>query len=177
MTQQIAWQVTLVLMTVIAFGFAFVAINSGRRNEDYAPLQKRAYRFRTRLFWTLAFVLIPVMIYTLFDLPYGTGGTRSSAGPAQIIQAKSYQWRWDLSVDRVATGQSVEFHITSADVNHGFGLYDPDMHLVAQAQAMPGYVNKVRHTFSKEGTYKVLCLEYCGIAHHNMITEIKVGAQ
>jgi cytochrome c oxidase subunit II len=80
-----------------------------------------------------------------------------------------------LSHNRVPIGQTVEFHVTSADINHGFALYDPEMHLVAQTQAMPGYTNKLNYTFSRAGTYKVLCLEYCGIAHHNMIAEIKVG--
>lgn len=177
MAQQIAWQITLVLTTLIAFAFVYVAINSGRREEDYAPLQKRAYRARTRLFWALVAMFVPAMIYTLFALPYGAGGARDGAGPVQIIQAKSYQWRWELSLDRVAPGQAVEFHVTSADVNHGFALYDPDMRLVAQTQAMPGYVNRVRYTFSRSGAYRILCLEYCGAAHHNMIAEIRVGAQ
>ena len=64
--------------------------------------------------------------------------------------------------------------VTSADVNHGFGIYDADLRLVAQTQAMPGYTNRLRHTFAAEGTYRVLCMEYCGLVHHNMITEIKV---
>jgi cytochrome c oxidase subunit II len=80
-----------------------------------------------------------------------------------------------LSRSQVPVGQSVEFHVTSADVNHDFAIYDPGMHVVAQTQAMPGYTNKLDYTFSKPGTYKILCLEYCGIAHHNMMSEIKVG--
>jgi cytochrome c oxidase subunit 2 len=175
MSQQIAWQVSLVLMTLVALGFAYVAINSGAREEDYAPLQKRAYGLRTKLFWALVLVFGPVMIYTLLDLPYDAGRARSNSGAVQVVQATGYQWRWELSRDRVAKDQPVEFRVTSADVNHGFGIYDPDMHLVAQTQAMPGYTNIVRYTFSKEGTYRILCMEYCGIAHHNMMTEIKVG--
>ncbi|HUX30252.1 MAG TPA: cytochrome C oxidase subunit II [Thiobacillus sp.] len=163
-------------MTLVAFGFAFVAINSGTREEDYAPLQKRAYRLRTRLFWALVLVFGPVMIYTLVDLPYDAGRAGSEAGAVQVVEATGYQWRWELSRDHVAKDQPVEFRVTSADVNHGFGIYGPDMHLVAQTQAMPGYTNVVRYTFSKEGTYRILCLEYCGVAHHNMMAEFKVGA-
>ena len=176
MSQQIAWQVSLVLMTLVAFGFAFVAINSGTREEDYAPLQKRAYRLRTRLFWVLVLVFGPVMIYTLLDLPYDASRAGSKTGAAQVVEATGYQWRWELSRERVAKDQPVEFRVTSADVNHGFGIYDADMHLLAQTQAMPGYTNIVRYTFGHEGTYKILCLEYCGLAHHNMMTEIKVSA-
>ena len=71
----------------------------------------------------------------------------------------------------------MQFRVSSADINHGFALYDPEMRLVAQTQAMPGYTNTLNYTFDRAGTYKVLCLEYCGIAHHNMVSEIKVSDQ
>jgi cytochrome c oxidase subunit 2 len=61
-------------------------------------------------------------------------------------------------------------------VNHGFALYDPDMRIVAQTQAMPGYTNVLRYTFREPGVYRVLCLEYCGVGHHEMTAEIKVSA-
>lgn len=175
--QQIAWLLSIALMALVAMAFAFVALNSGARAADYKPLQLRAYRIRARLFWVLVLVFGPAMIYTLLDLPYGAGQARAdgSGPPAVAIDARGFQWRWELSRDHVPVGQAVEFRVTSADINHGFALYDPDMRLVAQTQAMPGYTNKLNHTFGKAGTYKVMCLEYCGIAHHNMIAEIKVG--
>jgi cytochrome c oxidase subunit 2 len=176
MFQQITWQISLVLMVLIALGFAFVALNSGTREEDYAPLTKRAYGLRTKLFWVLVFTLGPAMIYTLLDLPYDTSRAANKGGEVQVIDAVAYQWRWELSRDQVAKDQPVEFRVTSADVNHGFGIYDANMRLVAQTQAMPGYTNTIRHTFREEGTYQILCMEYCGVAHHNMIAKIKVGS-
>jgi len=175
--QPIAWQLSLVLMTLVAFAFAFAAINSGRREDDYTPLQKRAYRLRKRLFWALVLVFGPAMIYTLLELPYGAGRAHGGAGAAQLVEATGYQWRWELSRDEVVAGEPVEFRVTSADVNHGFGIYDANLHLVAQTQAMPGYTNTLRHTFGEPGTYRILCMEYCGIAHHNMMTEIRVVAR
>ena len=175
--QQIAWQLWLVLMTLVALGFAWVAINSGHREEDYTPLQKRAYRLRTWLFWGIVLLFGPVMIYTLMDLPYTAGHADNGSGEVQVVDATGYQWRWELSRDHVVTGQPVEFRITSADVNHGFGIYDANLHLVAQTQAMPGYTNTIRHTFSEPGTYRVLCREYCGVAHHNMMSAITVENQ
>jgi cytochrome c oxidase subunit II len=175
--QQIAWLLSIALMALVAIGFTFVAVNSDRRADDYKPLQLRAYRIRAKLFWALVLVLGPAMIYTLLDLPYGASHAHANASgtPAVSIEAKGFQWRWELSRNQVPVGQPVEFHVTSEDINHGFALYDPEMRLVAQTQAMPGYTNKLDYTFDKAGTYRVLCLEYCGIAHHNMITEIKVG--
>ncbi|SEP41383.1 cytochrome C oxidase subunit II [Nitrosovibrio sp. Nv6] len=173
--QETAWQVSLVLMLMITFGVIFVAINSHKREEEYGPLVKRAYGFRTKLFWVVALVFLPAMIYNLMDLPYDVSRAATAGGPPQVINVTAHMWYWEMDRDQVDAGQPVEVHITSADVNHGFGIYDKDMHLVAQAQAMPGYTNVIRHTFKEEGTYKVLCMEYCGVAHHNMMTEIKVG--
>jgi cytochrome c oxidase subunit II len=175
--QQTAWLLSLTLMSLVAGGFAFVALRSGGRADDYTPLQLRAYRIRTGLFWALVLVLVPAMIYNLLNLPYSAAHARDdvSGAPLLSIEAKGFQWRWELSRNQLPLGQAVEFRVTSADINHGFAIYDPEMHIVAQTQAMPGYTNKLRYTFSKAGTYKVLCLEYCGVAHHNMMTEIKVG--
>jgi cytochrome c oxidase subunit 2 len=41
---------------------------------------------------------------------------------------------------------------------------------------MPGYINVLRYTFNEPGVYRVLCLEYCGVAHHEMTADIKVAA-
>ena len=74
----------------------------------------------------------------------------------------------------VPVGKIIEFDVTSGDVNHGFGIYDDDGHLLAQTQAMPGYTNRLRYRFEKAGVYHVLCMEYCGFAHHLMTTTIHV---
>jgi cytochrome c oxidase subunit 2 len=177
--QEIAWQASLILMALVGLGFAFVAINSGRRYEDYAPLQKRAYRLRLVLFWGVVMVFGPTMIYTLVNLPYDAAHARGveDARPPQVIQATGYLWYWELSETEIVAGHPVEFRVTSADVNHGFGVYGTDMKLVAQVQAMPGYINTLRHTFEQPGTYRIMCLEYCGTVHHAMVTELTVAGQ
>src|SRR5690606_34006666 len=135
-------------------------INSHKREEEYGPLVKSAYSFRTKLFWVVALLFLPAMIYNLMELPYDVSRAASKSAIPQVINVTAHLWYWEMDRDQVDVGQPVEVHITSADVNHGFGIYDTDMHLVAQAQAMPGYTNVIRHTFNREGTYKVLCMEY-----------------
>ncbi len=85
------------------------------------------------------------------------------------------QFYWSLSPDRFRAGERVRFDVTSADVNHGLGLYDPDGHLVGSVQAMPGYHNKLTVTFAKAGRYTIACFEYCGLSHHLMIRELVVA--
>ena len=162
---------TIVLVIAMALVFAFVAWRSGDRVE-YADIQQHGYRIRTKLFWLLIIVATPLMILTLIELPYGAAARAS--GDVQVIEVKGFQWYWELSRDQVTTGQPVEFRVTAGDVNHGMGIYDSSLRLVAQVQAMPGYTNRLIHTFSEPGSYKILCLEFCGLTHHEMIAELKV---
>jgi cytochrome c oxidase subunit 2 len=113
------------------------------------------------------------MLYTLAELPYPAMAAASQAAP-ESVRVTGRMWHWEIDKTRVAAGSPVDFQVTSADVNHGFGIYDPDMRLVGQTQAMPGYVNTLRLTFRRPGTYRVLCLEYCGVAHHAMASELTV---
>ena len=174
MLHQSVWLVSLALMGVLAAVFLFVYSQSHVRQDDYTPLQKRAYRLRARLFWVLVLTMGPAMVYNLIDLPFDAARAHAGTRDAVVIDAVGHQWYWELSRDEVRVGEPVVFRVTSADVNHGFGIYDLDLKLVAQAQAMPGYTNTLLHTFERAGTYRVLCMEYCGIVHHNMIAEIKV---
>ena len=69
------------------------------------------------------------------------------------------------------------FNVRAGDVTHGLGVYDPQMRLIGQTQAMPGYENSLKLTLSEPGTYKLLCMEYCGLAHHAMTSDFTVTAQ
>ncbi len=152
----------------LAVVFLRVRLRKGAA-EEYAPVQSRAYRFRTILFGALVLIGLPASIWLLRITPYAA----APAG-AQVVNATGAQWYWDLDRDEVVAGQPVQFNVTSTDVNHGFGLYDESGRLMAQVQAMPGYVNRLTYVFETPGVYRVLCLEYCGWAHHDMISEITV---
>jgi len=162
----------LTLMTILALAGVFLNVRRYAREPlDYAPVQGKAYRIRGIGFWLLVLVGLPISVWLLRENPYMT-----SAAAPQIVNATGAQWYWDLDRDEVAAREPVEFRVTSTDVNHGFGLYDEGGTLVAQVQAMPGYINRLTHTFDKPGIYRVLCLEYCGLVHHEMVAELTVSA-
>jgi cytochrome c oxidase subunit 2 len=179
MIQEVVWGVSIVLMGTLAAVFAWVAIgaNAALADADYGPVIASAYRLRTWLFGFAIIVLVGVNYDTLGKLPYVSSMSASSSAKAmQPVEAVAEQWSWSIKPAAFRVGETVEFHVTSTDVNHGFALYDPDMRIVAQTQAMPGYINLLRYTFNEPGVYRVLCLEYCGVAHHEMTAEIKVSA-
>jgi cytochrome c oxidase subunit 2 len=177
MVQEVVWGVSIVLMVTLAAVFAWVAVGANVALANYGPVIASAYRLRTWLFGLAVIVLVAVNYDTLGKLPYVSSMSASSSAKAmQPVEAVAEQWSWSIKPAAFRVGETVEFHVTSTDVNHGFAVYDPDMHIVAQTQAMPGYINVLRYTFNEPGVYRVLCLEYCGVAHHEMTAEIKVSA-
>jgi cytochrome c oxidase subunit 2 len=170
MEQQLALAISLGLITAIGLAFLFTMFRS-KPVLDYPPLQHRAYQLRSRLFLIVVALVLPVLLYTLVDLPYARAHALSDAKQIQVV---GHQWYWTVDDTEIEAGSPVVFNISSADVNHGFGIYDASMRLVTQTQAMPGYVNRLAYTFEKPGTYKVLCLEFCGTAHHVMAAELHV---
>lgn len=173
MYQEVAWFISLASIAVIAAVFGLVIAGSSKR-IDYREIQSRGYSWRKRLFLALVAAGIPITGWTLVDLPYGA---HQEQGPDAVhVKATGYQWYWKLETSSAKAGQAVVFHVETADVTHGFGIYDESMRLLAQTQAMPGYTNKLVYTFDQPGTYQILCLEYCGVAHHQMMAEFTVEA-
>ena len=174
MIQDAVWSVSIVLMGCLALVFLWVATGTGAKLANYGPVIDTAYRARVWLFGLAVVVLVATNYKTLGELPYIHALPQSSAAGVQPVQVVSQQWSWTITPDSFKVGQTAEFRVTSKDVNHGFALYDPEFRIVGETQAMPGYTNVLRYTFTEPGTYQVLCLEYCGAAHHEMKAEIKV---
>ena len=173
--QELAWLITIILMLCIVAVFAFVVLNSQDATE-FAPVQKRFYSIRTKFFWLLFAAFIVLTFITLRSLPYAATHSASS-GDAQQVTVTGYQWYWELSQESVVVNQPVIFTVKSEDVNHGMAIYDESLTLLTQVQSMPGYDNKVEYTFTKPGTYQILCMEYCGAAHHAMLSTLQVTEQ
>lgn len=175
MIQQIAWFLTVVLVILIGIIFLIIALKAGRR-QDYQPIVEKAYRVRKYYFISLVLVMIVITAISLTNLPYSDHHQEALASSDSeiIVDVKGYQFNWDLSQEEFIVGKPYRFNVTSTDVNHGFGIYDEEMVLLAQTQAMPGYTNPLTITFKTPGTYKILCLEYCSIGHHIMIKDIIV---
>lgn len=173
MIQETVWLITLTLMALILGVFIYVAINSSKPVPDYDSVLARALSLRARLFWLLLVAGVIIYFATTRVLPYAATRGQVAEGAVEI-DAVGRQWFWRLSRSEVEAGTTVIFNVTTEDVNHGLGIYDNDLRLLAQTQAMPGYRNKLKYTFDKPGEYKLMCLEYCGLSHHVMIASFNV---
>ncbi|ADJ29748.1 cytochrome c oxidase subunit II [Nitrosococcus watsonii] len=173
--QSIASYITL-LGTVLLLGVFYFVISNSKLREEYSTFSGKWYSFRGKWFIFLIILGTAFTLGTLIPFPIPPQAKTYSSDDYQQVDVSGHQWYWTMSTDTVVAGKPVEFRVVGADVNHGFGVYNENLELVAQVQAMPGYTNKLIHTFDEPGKYRIFCLEYCGLAHHVMMSELKVEA-
>jgi cytochrome c oxidase subunit 2 len=150
------------LSALIALIFVVAAAMS-RESTPYGHVQRLGYRLRKRWLALLVVLAPPVVGLGILAAP-GSGGT----GARLQVDVVGRQFAFSVKPDTVPVGTRVRFSVTSVDVNHGMGLVDPAGVLVGSVQMMPGYTNELDLTLTKPGRYRMLCFEYCGLAHHAM---------
>jgi len=152
-----------VIALLLACAFFVIGVQAGSEVGE-ERIHDVGYWLRKR--WLALLLVIGVLVVgiSLFDLPYASGG----AAGRTVVKVTGGQFFWSLQPDRVPADTRVRFDVTSVDVNHGFGLYDPHGHLIGSVQAMPGYHNKLNLTLGEAGVYRIRCLEYCGLSHSTM---------
>lgn len=168
--QEMLWLLTLALVAALALIFLSVIWRASASSN--ANASHTAGRFRQPLFWVLVVVGIAVTYGTLNPWPHAPDP--QATGTPMRVHATAEQWSWEVDRTQLPLNKPIMFVVTSRDVNHGFGIYDADLKLLSQVQAMPGYINRLYYTFTKPGKYRVLCLEYCGLIHHDMTAELTV---
>lgn len=178
MIQMHALYVFLAVGGLLVAIFIYVALSTRHaRDIDYHA----AYALRKKFFIVLLAVLAVALGLTLGGTPY----PKANELPDKVVFVVGKQFAFGLSDNpitndteyeattyaspvEIPVGSLAEFRVTSFDVNHDFTVYSPDGDLMAQTQAMPGYVNRLRVRFIQPGKYTVLCLELCGMGHHRM---------
>ena len=77
---------------------------------------------------------------------------------------------WLPSEMTVPADTPITFHLTSADVTHGFEIVRTN----GQAMVVPGYISQFTTRFPHPGEYLIACNEYCGVGHHTMAAKLHV---
>lgn len=173
LTQDAVWIFTLAGIGVVALTFIYVIAHTDKQ-ADSEQVTRKAYAIRR--WWFGALILLGVTVAYATLNPFPLSDQQAQSQTAQIVDAVGRQWSWELSQNQVKAGTPVQFNVTSLDVNHGFAVYGPNDRILTQTQAMPGFTNRLIYTFDQAGKYRVMCLEYCGLAHHAMVAEFEVVA-
>ena len=92
---------------------------------------------------------------------------RPPAGSDVYMLARLWDWYPILELEKDKT---YRIHLSSLDWQHGFSLQPSNVNL----QVHPGYDYVMTVTPDKAGEYAIICNEFCGIGHHNMVGRIYV---
>ncbi|MCB0876278.1 MAG: hypothetical protein R2718_05780 [Solirubrobacterales bacterium] len=124
-------------------------------------------------YWGVAVVcfMVALLAGTIFSVPYWTS---DAAEPEQTVDVTGRQYAWTIDPPRIESGVETEFVLHAEDVSHAFGLYDPSGKLIKQVNVLPGITQLLTATLDEPGTWRVRCLEYCGLDHHLMETTLEV---
>lgn len=176
---QLVIAISFTTLCAVSLAIALRVIRSTSEKRRRTPADIERMRERENVFAVGVIVaLVALMGLTVFFIPYG----ETADGDAQVVNVESFQFGWQLEPNQVQAGRQVEFRARSRDVQHGFGIYDGTK-LLAQvqvpgnepgAEAATGAEQRLLYTFDEPGTYEVLCLEFCGVQHHNMTSTFEV---
>ncbi|MDH3513815.1 MAG: cytochrome C oxidase subunit II [Gammaproteobacteria bacterium] len=129
-------------------------------------LSSEAYRTTPEMFTKKVQAMVDqytIRKETTRDMPV----VRPPAGADVYLLARLWEWYPALELEK---GQTYRLHLSSVDWQHGFSLQPENINL----QVIPGYEMVLKITPNKSGEYSVVCNEYCGIGHHQMIGKIYV---
>lgn len=89
--------------------------------------------------------------------------------PGGDVYLAAQMWRWYPAL-KLREGVTYTLHLSALDVNHGFSLYPANLNI----QVIPGYDYGLRITPNQPGEYGVVCNEFCGVGHQQMLGRIIV---
>jgi cytochrome c oxidase subunit II len=103
--------------------------------------------------------------------PFKEGKIIDKGNDHYEVHMVAKMWAFDPPEVRLPPGSDVDLYLSALDVTHGVYIEHTNVNLMA----VPGAVNAARVHFDKEGTYAVICHEYCGVGHQNMMGKIVVA--
>lgn len=166
---QVTIAIVFGVMAVALAGTFTVVARQTRRDVPFELVREHGYRIRRFWLALLAVLGVVVIAVSLFYLPYP-----KQSGRATLVTVTAGQFYWSAVPAQIPAGTLVRLDVTSSDVNHGLGLYDPHGQLLGEVQAMPGYHNRLDIRLKTPGNYLFACLELCGIGHAQMLRVLKV---
>jgi len=89
------------------------------------------------------------------------------AGSDVYMLGRTFEW-WPIL--ELKQGETYRLHLSSMDLQHGWSLLPENINI----QVHPYYDMVVTITPTTAGEFSVVCNEYCGLGHHQMVGKIFV---
>mgnify|MGYP001592024051 CR=1 FL=1 len=89
--------------------------------------------------------------------------------PKEDVYMLGRLWQWS-PILKLKKGQTYRLHLSSMDLVHGFSIFPLNLNFMV----LPGYDYVLTVTPTTSGEFYVVCNEFCGIGHHQMVGKITV---
>ena len=170
---------------VVVSGLVLWSVVRYRRRDDELPSQTHG-NTTLELLWTLIPTLLVVVLIVATVQAQDKVLGRSQGELA--IKVTGFQWSWQFDYPDgvrivgqpkqrptmvVPVGRPIRIELSSADVVHSF--YIPKT--LFKRQAIPGFPSHFDLTFDQVGTYPGQCAQFCGVAHADMLFDVRVVPQ
>ncbi|MBN2295844.1 MAG: cytochrome c oxidase subunit II [Pirellulales bacterium] len=147
-----------------------------RRRPGVVPQKTASHNMLLELTWTfIPLVIVGAIFYQGF-----TAYIRMQTPPPNCydLRVSARQWAWQFiypngHIDEnlhVPVGEPIRLTMTSEDVIHG--LWIPALRV--KMDIVPGRYTSTWFRADKVGTYNLLCTEYCGDEHSDMLATVEV---
>jgi len=163
----------LVLITVLMIWFVIRYHHT--RNPKAADIRGNVL---AEVIWT---VIPSILVMGMFYYGWASfKALRSVPADAMRVQVTARMWSWVFEYENgkrastlyVPVDRAVRLDMTSVDVIHSF--FVPAFRI--KMDTVPGMQTYAWFQAQREGTYDILCAEYCGLRHSNMLSTVEVMA-
>ncbi|HEX9812306.1 MAG TPA: cytochrome C oxidase subunit II [Burkholderiales bacterium] len=162
---ELTWVIIAFLWGLVMFFMMIYWHIAGNQN-----LSNEAYRIDAATFTKYTQAMVDK--YTVGQRTTRQGGREIpivAPPPGSDVYLIARLWEW-WPILQLQKGKSYRLHISSLDWQHGFSLQPVNINL----QVHPGYELVTTITPRDNGEFTVVCNEFCGIGHHNMLGKILV---
>ena len=173
----IFWVSAVSLALIVAVTLVFVFRYRARASRQ-VPEASPDHSTRLELTWSGIPLLLVMVMFALSTKVYleMTSTPPGQAATQVKVTARKWSWWFDHADGKgakslhVVLGKPVELVLGSVDVVHS--LYVPQFRL--KQDAVPGRYTRMFFTPVMAGTFPILCTEYCGTNHSQMLADVVV---
>ena len=167
---------SLILTLIVAAAMVWMIWKYRRQSHTDRPRYVEESKWLEMSWITIPTLLVLVVFFWGFRAYVGTAIPPSDA---ITINVKAQKWAWSFEYANgdnypseiwVPVNTPIRLEMTSQDVLHSF--YVPEFRI--KHDVIPNRYSYVWFEAPREGTYQVLCTEYCGTSHSNMGARIHV---
>jgi cytochrome c oxidase subunit II len=156
---------------LVAFLLIYFSVKYRRRPGQVSPPPETHESHLLEWFWTLTPLAVFVLMFVWGAIVYSNAF--HAPEDATVIYGIGKQWMWkfqhpegqrEINTLHVPVGQPIKMLLTSEDVIHSFFVPAFRVHM----DVLPGRFTSVWFQATQQGTFHLLCSQYCGTAHAKM---------